>query len=228
MICSAEITITMSDISIFLAVLLAPFLAVFAQKQIEKWRENKSTKLWIFKTLMATRGAVLSANHVQALNMIDLEFSTKKGEGEVKRIWKEYLDHLGSLPKDSVAQKDALPGWQDKNQDYLADLLVAMGACFGYEYDRVYIKKGIYAPEGHAQDELEQRAIRVFLLQVLRGERSISTDTKLFPADDEAAAFGQAFQQGISRILDGTGSLSVEIKSEAGQSGSGDADKPVS
>ena len=68
---------TISDILMILAVLLAPFLAVYVQKKIETWKSQRDTKLWIFKTLMATRGATLSPQHVQALNMIDLEFSGK-------------------------------------------------------------------------------------------------------------------------------------------------------
>lgn len=66
---------TISDGLMILAVLVAPFLAVFAQKQIELWREQRSRKLWVFKTLMATRGRALSLEHVQALNVIDLEFT---------------------------------------------------------------------------------------------------------------------------------------------------------
>lgn len=66
---------SLTDLITIVALLVAPFLAVFAQKQIEIWREKKSTKVWIFKTLMATRGRTLSLEHVQALNMIDLEFN---------------------------------------------------------------------------------------------------------------------------------------------------------
>jgi hypothetical protein len=209
---------TISDTVMVFAVLLAPFLAVFAQKQIEKWRERRGTKLWIFKTLMATRRATLSPNHVQALNMIDLEFSGKsRKEREVKRIWREFLDHLGSLPQDKELQRDAIQPWQSKNEDYLADLLVAMGKCFGYNFDRVYIKKGIYSPEGHAKDELENRAIRFLLLELLQGKRSIPTDTKLIPADEDAADFGKKLQHAISEFLAGQATLPVEIRKSRSQ-----------
>ena len=66
-----------SEVLTILAVILGPILAVQAQKAIERWRERRNRKLWVFKTLMATRGSRLSPNHVQALNMIDLEFSVK-------------------------------------------------------------------------------------------------------------------------------------------------------
>ena len=86
---------TISDVLMIVAVLVAPFLAVFAQKQIELWRERRARKLWVFKTLMATRGRALSVEHVQALNMIDLEF-TKASEKEILSAWKLYHDHLNS------------------------------------------------------------------------------------------------------------------------------------
>ena len=65
---------TISDGLMIIAILIAPFLAVFAQRQIDLWREQRQRKLWVFKTLMATRGRTLSPEHVQALNMIELEF----------------------------------------------------------------------------------------------------------------------------------------------------------
>ena len=211
---------TISDILMILAVLLAPFLAVYVQKKIETWKSQRDTKLWIFKTLMATRGATLSPQHVQALNMIDLEFSDKdKKEKEVKLIWKEYLDHLASLPKDPEASKAALPAWSEKNSDYLAELMQAMGVCFGYDFDKVHIKRGIYSPEGHARNEFEQRALRFFALEVLSGRKPLSIQTSIIPSDEEAAAFGRKLQQGLADYIDGKKDLTVRINKENAEPG---------
>ena len=204
---------TISDWLMIIAVLVAPFLAVYVQKKIETWKSQRDTKLWIFKTLMATRGATLSSQKVQALNMIDLEFSDKeKKEKEVKRIWKEYLDHLASLPKDPEQQKAALPAWSEKNNDYLAELLQAMGSCFGYEFDKVHIKRGIYSPEGHTRDEIEQKALRFYALEILSGRKPLSTMASIMPANEEAAAFGQKLQQSLSDYIDGKKDFTVRIK----------------
>ena len=62
---------TLTDILTILAVFLAPVVAVQVQKWLEVFREQRARKLWIFKTLMATRAATVSQEHVQALNMID-------------------------------------------------------------------------------------------------------------------------------------------------------------
>src|SRR5882672_837766 len=203
--------ITITDGLLITSTLLSPFLAVFVQKKIEEWREAKNAKLWIFKTLMATRTATLSFNHVQALNMIDLEFSaSKKKEKAVKDIWKEYLDHLSSLPGQPEAQKTAIGPWLMRSQDYLADLLVAMGSCLRYKFDRVYIKKGIYAPEGHSRDEAELRAIRVQILKLLSGEQAINTHTALMPIDQMAKEGGARLLAGLIQVLEGQKAIAIK------------------
>ena len=87
-----------TDWLMIVAVLLAPLVAVQVQKILERYREDRARKLNVFKTLMATRAATISAQHVQALNTIDLEFQGKKYKA-VTDSWKTYLDHLISLPE---------------------------------------------------------------------------------------------------------------------------------
>lgn len=143
--------------------------------------------------------------------MIDLEFSdTKKHEKEVKRIWKEYLDNLASLPKDPEAQKAAVGPWSMKNEDYLADLLVAMGRCLGYRFDRVYIKKGIYAPEGHSRDQMELQAIRQLVLRLLSGQSALATRTALVPASEKDAEYGERFRSALLGVVEGQQPLAIK------------------
>ncbi|HSY52859.1 MAG TPA: DUF6680 family protein, partial [Opitutaceae bacterium] len=174
---------TISDTFLILATLVSPFLAVYAQKQIENWRSHRAIQLGIFKSLMATRGAPtrggqVSPAHAQALNMIDMEFSdTKKNERVVRQIWKEYLNNLSLLPTDPEAQKAALPLWTERNQDYLAKLLVEMGKCLKYEFDPVYIKNSVYIPQGHINDENELRKLRALTLELLSGKNSLRMQT---------------------------------------------------
>jgi hypothetical protein len=68
----------LSNTLMILAILLSPFLAVFAQRKIDLSREKRGHKLWIFRTLMATRGNKISLEHVQALNSIELFFDNPK------------------------------------------------------------------------------------------------------------------------------------------------------
>src|ERR1700730_5892479 len=193
-----------------LAVLFSPFLAIYAQKRIDQAHERHGAKLAIFKDLMGSRRAPLSLVHVQALNRIDLEFTgTNHVEAEVRKIWREYLDHLSSLPSEPIERAQRLQSWIDKGQDYLADLLVAMGQCLGYSFDRVHIKKGIYSPQGHEKEFAENQAFRAWLIELLQGKRALPT--MIVPQNFELA---RETQTNLLNVLNGSQSLRVSFKSD--------------
>ncbi len=157
-----------------LAVLFSPFLAVFAQRKIDEFRERRGRKLWIFQTLMATRGNKISLDHVQALNMIDLFFARKGVEKAIVEKWDEYLDHLNQpIKDDDVNYQVKLEGWTGKGDDILADMLQLMGKSLGYDFDKVRIRKAIYVPRGHEDVDLENRAIRRGIAEIVIGRRAL-------------------------------------------------------
>jgi len=199
---------TISDALMIIAILIAPFFAVFAQRRIDLWREQRQRKLWVFKTLMATRGRTLSPDHVQALNMIELEF-TKPSEKPILSAWKEYHDHLNSYPREGEDQKERAALWTQRTDELLATLLLKMGKAFGYDFDTVQIRKGVYSPEGHATAEFELQILRRFIIEWLAGDRKVSVS--IVPKDDEAAKQGQLFMAGISDVLEGQKSIKVEL-----------------
>lgn len=199
---------TISDVLMIVAILIAPFLAVFAQRQIELWREQRQRKLWVFKTLMATRGRTLSSEHVQALNMIELEFQ-KSSEKPILDAWKEYHDHLCSYPREGENQKERAVVWDDETAKLLANLLIKMSEAFSYKFDAVQVKKGAYSPQGHATTEIELQLLRRFVLEWLAGDRKVSVS--IVPKDDETAKQGQLFMAGISGIIEGQKQIKVEL-----------------
>lgn len=204
---------TISDGLMILAVLIASFLAVFAQKQIELWREQRSRKIGVFKTLMTTRGRPLSIEHVQALNMIDLEF-TKTADKEIITAWKEYHDHLNSYPKEGENQKEKVAVWTDRLQGLLKNLLEKMGESLGYAFDPVQIRKGVYAPMAHALIDIELQVLRRMALEWLSGDRKVSVS--LVPKDEESAKNGQKFLEGILGIVEGQKQIKIEVVKEQG------------
>ena len=77
------------------AILLGPILAVQTTRIVDIRRARRERRLHVYRVLMATRAASLSAAHVEALNSIDLEFNgSQKADVAVVRSWKAYLDHL--------------------------------------------------------------------------------------------------------------------------------------
>lgn len=176
---------TKTDLLMILAILIGPVLAVQVQKFLEIWKEKRNNKLEIFKTLMATRGSTLSAEHVQALNRIDLEFDGKTPKKQaVVETWKQYLDHLGDGPKDfeSGTFQMRLETWSLKNAELLTELLYAMAICLGYHFDKVHLQKGVYAPQGHVDLEVEHSLVRRGTIEVLSGRRSIPIVVSQEPA----------------------------------------------
>ncbi len=201
---------TLTDLLTILAILLAPIVAVQVQKRLELFREESGRKLRIFKTLMATRGATISPEHVQALNMIDLEFQGKQYRN-VTNAWKNYLDHLNSYPKDDE-QLQML--WNDKRSDFLTSLLIEMGNSLGYEFDAVHVKKAFYIPEAHDQIEKENILIRRGLVTLLFGDNALKMEVTKLPISEQVRAEQEELNTAVRELLDGKRSLSVALSDE--------------
>ncbi len=206
---------TISDILMICAVILAPLIAVQVDKYLEKKRNTKERKLNIFKTLMATRGRILDPRHVEALNMIDLEFD---GDKPVTDAWKAYLDHLINMPKyptsegkneeEKKSEKNIydsqMATWGDQRENYLADLLFKMGNSLDYNFDKTHIKRSIYSPQGHADIENEQQLLRRASIELLMGRLALPVETVTPPlSEDElkASKEEQAEQKLIRELL---------------------------
>ena len=158
---------TLTDILMVLAIAISPLIAVQVTRYLDDRNEERGRKLQVFKTLMATRAYTLSTAHVEALNRIDLEFSSKRPlEKAVLDQWLQYLAHLGN---------QALTGqaWADKRVDLLVDLLFAMAKALGYEFNKTQIKNGTYSPTAHGRVESEQENLRRLTLELLESKRSI-------------------------------------------------------
>jgi hypothetical protein len=160
----ARTLVAFFEVSIIAATVAGPVLAVQAQKFVERLSAAKDRREGIFKALMATRGAILSPRHVEALNMIELEFQGAQFR-DVREAWKSYLDHLNTVTTDHTATQI----WGAKREDLLAALLAAMGRALGYEFfGNLDIKKGWYAPMQHGRDDEEQRQLRALLLKAFQ------------------------------------------------------------
>jgi hypothetical protein len=154
-----------------IAILLAPLIAVGVGKWRDNRKEKRDRKVWIFRILMATRHAhlTLTERHVEALNMIDLEFRARK-EKPVRDAWKVYRDHLNT-PRGTGGVANV---WDGKVGDLLTELLYEMAKCLGYDdFDKALIRSGCYVPEHFGILNSEASTVRQLLLEVLEGRRSI-------------------------------------------------------
>lgn len=80
-----------------IAVLAGPVIAVQIEKYLERSRAAEARKLDVFRRLMVTRAAPLNVNHIDALNLIEAEYdSRRESDRRVLDRWHEYWDHLNT------------------------------------------------------------------------------------------------------------------------------------
>jgi len=154
----------MTEIIMVAAIFFGPIIAVQLTRYLDNKKEIRDRKLQIFKTLMATRSNVVSLQHVEALNRIDLEFDNKKAkEKAVVEAWKEYHDLLGD-------RKTTFELWNAKRVDLLIELLHKMAMVLDYEFDKTHIKNSSYTPVAHEDAEFQLTAIRQGIVDLLEGK----------------------------------------------------------
>lgn len=167
------------DIIMTAAVIIGPILAVQIQKTLEQFRERKQSRLSIFRTLMSTRAQRLHREHVQALNMIDIEFygrktpiikiryQTKK-EQTVTHAWKSYNSHLNK-----IQDYPDINIWISKSDDLFTDLLYALSQAMNYDFDKVQLQRDCYRPIAHGDLETTQANILKGLEKVFSGDTAL-------------------------------------------------------
>ena len=88
---------------------------------------------------MATRKMPISNEHVNAINLVEVEFYKCKS---VETAWTNYKNQLNdrSRPEDQE--------WREKKENLLAKLLAEMASVLGFEMPAIDLFKGGYAPGG--------------------------------------------------------------------------------
>ena len=203
--------------AVIAATLVGPILAVQAQKFLEMIRERRNRKIALFERLMATRAARVSAEHVRALNMIDLVFYGERvfgiqrrsaSEQQILDAWREYHDHLNTKADDGQ-----LPLWAAKGDELFTNLLFAISKDVGYKFDRVQLKRGAYSPVAHEELEAQQAELRHAALSLITGKHALKMNVVGFPIDQEALAANKAAIQNVGKALE-SGVLSVNVVGE--------------
>ena len=198
---------TISDMLIILATLFSPFLAVQSQKWIERATERRNAQKQVFYDLMATRATRVAPKHVEALNSIDLEFSTNSGpkEREVLNRWRIYADHL-NINVESATEA-AITQWNIQAEELFLNLLEALTAALRYPFDRVQLRRGIYYPRAHSQAELRKEIFEREIVRLLMGDSSLNMKITEFPFSEEDAERNRMLQEGMLAALSGEGAF---------------------
>ncbi|MFN0277854.1 MAG: DUF6680 family protein [Pyrinomonadaceae bacterium] len=211
---TSDYILLFAAISAVVSTLLAPLLALQVQKLLERGRDADNRRLNIFKTLMATRSARVSPLHVEALNMIDVEFHKAKRFEKVIDVWRDYRDHLNNFPKDEKEkeedQKARFEVWLNKGDDLFTDLLYEMGRALKYKFDRVHLRRSMYFPKGLGEIDTDANIIRKALVSLLTGEHAIKMAVVDFPNMEDSEG-----QKKLLEAMAKTIESSVETDSSA-------------
>lgn len=183
-------------ISIIFATLIGPILAVQAQKWVERLGARRNRRDQVFRTLMATRATRLSPEHVQALNMIDFEFQLRSIEWfgakakikSVQTAWNEYRDHLNTQHT-----PETVDAWLKENDDFFVEMLYKMSVAVGYPFEKLQIRKSVYAPTAHSNLEDDQTIIRRGLVELFSKKFAIPVIT--FPPPQTPEQIEEAKQK---------------------------------
>jgi hypothetical protein len=151
------------------ALLISPLIAVQVTERVRKLGARRERQLWIFRTLMLTRGDITRGapprmEHVQALNLIELDFEGKRA---VLHAWKDYLSHLSTPGNDNPAH------WVVVRDDRLRKLLQEMARALRYGATPSIDHSASYLPVAHADAAGVQARTSKALLEVLEGRQVI-------------------------------------------------------
>jgi len=165
-----------------LAILLAPLIALQVSEWLERRRDKRNRRLQIFKTLMATRATPLHLDHINALNMIDIEFYRDDDKAKcVVEAWKLLHAHLHdtsySLENGKIDPNRILQ-WGDKLNDLMINMLHEMAKCVGYTFEKSSLKKTSYFPSGYGELEQQGHLVREGLAKLFSGKYAIPIEIK--------------------------------------------------
>ena len=88
-------TIKITDIIMVIAIFAGPIIAVRITEKMRLSKDSRDRKVHIFRNLMATRSAPLAAMHIEALNLVELEFQAAPHPStSIVAAARLYMDHL--------------------------------------------------------------------------------------------------------------------------------------
>lgn len=150
-------------ISIVIATVTGPVLAVYITRRVDDERRVRERRLDVFRSLMATRRARLAPEKVRALNLVEIDFHGLTAIIEAHRQVMMHINTPQPLPA----------GWVEHHQKLLTKLLSEMAKVLGYELEQLDVLEGGYYPQGFVDIELEQQTLRRALIEVLSGNRPL-------------------------------------------------------
>lgn len=163
-------SLRLTDVLVVLATMVSPFIAVQASEKLRANAAARDAREKVFHTLMSTRGARMTPDHVAALNRIDLVFPAQKFPG-VSDAWNLYMRHLSIGRPEAERAGDTHLANADR---LFMSLLKAMATALNTPFSDTTLQHNAYYPQGYIHNEQQSYMLRDAALQVLKGEQAIA------------------------------------------------------
>ncbi|MCF4099853.1 DUF6680 family protein [Maritalea mediterranea] len=144
-----------------IAIIVGPIAAVVISRWLDEVRDNRKRQIEVFRDLMRTRTAKISPTHVNALNLVEIEFYNNR---RVLEIWRKYMKILHTEPFNQ----------SDVDKTFVKLLQSIANAVKMRNLDITDLLDPNYYPRGWNDEENLNFEIRLATLKMLRGETTIS------------------------------------------------------
>ena len=154
------------------AIAFGPLFAVLITFYLQRKNDLRQRRLFVFRSLMTTRKTPLSPERVQALNLVEVEFSGEKGVmAKFTKLLETYNDQV-RWKSEKVEIREAVVQEVD---DRTAELLREIGCVLGYNLENLSLLRGGYYPEAFSILEQQQQEIREFFVGLKQGTKYLPT-----------------------------------------------------
>lgn len=151
------------------AILLGPIAAVVVTRWMDDRSATRLRRYGVFRDLMRTRAAKISPPHVDALNLVEIEFHQFP---TVKSAWQRYMDNLfTTAPTDAGEQSNFFV----RREQLFIKLVQEVAKTVGLKsVDITDVMTNNYYPQGWQNEQQEQQQVRQLLIQALSGTKPLS------------------------------------------------------
>jgi len=156
-----------NTVGIMIATFIGPIAAVIITRWVDRLRDKDKRRLEIFRSLMRTRRMPLSAEHVSAINAVEIEFPK---DPSVITALRNLIEHFETGYGENKTL-DELKAANDKTDALRTTLISKIAEVLGYKFEQMEIHRGGYTPRGWGLEFDEQTAVRQGLAALLSGQR---------------------------------------------------------
>ncbi len=165
--CQARNMVSIDTWAVVLATIVGPVAAIIITRWGDQRREQRDRLFNIYRVLMATRRMNISADHVAAINLVEVEFHKVQS---VIDAWSTYLTHLNATSSGPLSPVEQHQQWNDRRSELLAILISKIALHLGIAKGEIEILHGGYAPQGWAQKDDRMLQMQNYVIALSEGK----------------------------------------------------------